>query len=157
MRSEGTVFPVIDPNSIPTRNGVCDVHVYNVEAACETSPPKPLKDSSISFSDVINLYLQPPQKNSQKKTIFIPAALQTGDFCCWANPPMDLRPLPNRRFTPNSRPMLHKCFQFDPARRIDISEASCFFRAEGWKWLNLAILSALRKWPTLKLWGVQIL
>jgi len=56
MRSEGTVFPVIDPNSIPTRNGVCDVHVYNVEAACETSPPKPLKDSSISFSDVINLY-----------------------------------------------------------------------------------------------------
>ena len=25
-------------------------------------------------------------------------------------------------FTPNSRPMLHKCFQFDPARRIDISE-----------------------------------
>ena len=34
-----------------------------------------------------------------------------------------LRILKLRRFTPNSRPMLHKCFQFDPASRIQIMEA----------------------------------
>eukprot|EP00434_Breviolum_minutum_P000160 symbB.v1.2.000136.t1/scaffold16.1/size461936/10 len=35
--------------------------------------------------------------------------------------PVTSKPVP-QEFTPNSRPMLHKCFQFDPARRIDISE-----------------------------------
>eukprot|EP00435_Cladocopium_sp_Y103_P024735 s301_g6.t1 len=33
-----------------------------------------------------------------------------------------LTKLLDKRFTPNSRPMLHKCFQFDPASRINILE-----------------------------------
>lgn len=38
---------------------------------------------------------------------------------------------PPRRFTPNSRPMLHKCFQFDPASRIQIMEAMATGRGGG--------------------------
>jgi len=52
----------------------------NVEAGCETSPSKPLKDSSIIFSDAINLYLQPPKKTAKKKQFSSQLPCKLGDF-----------------------------------------------------------------------------